>query len=85
MSGKSLVNTGESARERACTMPPRSPIFIMPSQSESTPVRPREISNAVLAEENVESMIAGKTVVSPNTSSFTTAMTKAMTKNATQI
>lgn len=33
---------------------------MMPIQSESTPVRPREISKAVLAELNVESMMARK-------------------------
>ena len=58
---------------------------MMPSQRERTPVRPREISNAVFADENVLSIIAGKTSISPRNSSFTAAMTKAMRKNAMKI
>ena len=61
MSGNSLVNTGESRRASTLTTPPFSPIFITPSHSDSTPVRPREISNAVFDDENVESIIAGNT------------------------
>ena len=85
MSGKSFVNTGLSRRDRALTMPPRSPIFIMPSQSESTPVRPSEISNAVFDEANVESIMAGNTPVSPMSTSRAAPMANAMTKNAIQM
>lgn len=62
-----------------------SPIFMMPIQSESTPVRPREISKAVLAELNVESMMAGNTPASPAKTNFPAAMRNAMPKNATQM
>ena len=60
MSGNSLVNTGLSTLARAFTTPPRSPIFITPSHSDSTPVSPSEISKAVLAELNVEINHRGK-------------------------
>ena len=61
MSGNSLLNTGESNLASAFTIPPFSPIFIMPSQRESTPVSPSDISNAVFDESNVEFIIAGNT------------------------
>ena len=61
MSGNSLQNTGLSTRASMLTMPPFSPIFIIPSHSDNTPVSPSEISNAVFDEANVESIIAGKT------------------------
>jgi len=85
MSGKSLAKTGPSRRERALTTPPFSPIFITPSQRESTPVRPREISKAVFEVSKVESMMAGKTETSPIKMSLMRAMTKATAKNAIQI
>ena len=47
--------------------------------------QPREISNAVFDEENVESIMAGNTSKSPKNISFTSAITKAMMKNAIQI
>ena len=49
ISGKMRHNTGLNNLARADTSPPFSPIFIIPIHSESTPVRPKEISNAVLA------------------------------------
>ena len=58
---------------------------MIPIQSESTPVRPREISKAVLAELNVESMMAGNTPASPAKTNFPAAMRNAMPKNATQM
>ena len=85
MSGNSLVNTGLSTLARAFTTPPRSPIFITPSHSDSTPVSPSEISKAVLAELNVESIIAGNTSVSPMKTSLTAAMANAMRKNDIQM
>ena len=61
MSGNSFVNTGDNTLANTLTTPPFSPTFITPSQSDKTPVRPSEISNAVFDEENVESIIAGNT------------------------
>ena len=85
MSGKRRVKTGESRRATAFTTPPFSPIFIMPSHRESTPVSPSEISNAVFAVSKVEFIIAGNTSVSPMKTSRTRAMQKAMRKNAIQM
>ena len=62
ISGKSLVNIGLSRRAKTSMIPPFSPIFIMPSHNESTPVSPREISKAVLEDANVESIMAGNTL-----------------------
>ena len=85
ISGNRRVKSGLSQRAMVLTRPPISPIFITPIQSDSTPVRPSEISKAVLAESNVESMMAGKTVRSPQNNSLTAATTKATRKNAIQI
>ena len=85
MSGNSLVNTGDSTRASTLTTPPFSPTFITPSQSDSTPVNPSEISKAVFDDENVESIIAGNTSKSPINTSFTAAITNATRKNAIQI
>ena len=85
MSGKSLQKSGLRPRARMWTTPPFSPIFMMPIHSESTPFRPREISKAVLAELNVESMMAGNTPASPANTNFPAAMRNAMPKNATQM
>jgi hypothetical protein len=85
MSGKSLENTGDKIRARKLTTPPFSPTFITPNQRANTPVSPKDISNAVFEEENVESIIAGNTSMSPQKINFTTAITKASRKKATQI
>ena len=85
MSGKSLVNTGESMRDKTAITPPFSPIFMMPSHNDNTPVKPKEISKAVFDESKVEFIIAGKTSMSPMKIIFNKAITKAMMKNATQI
>ena len=85
MSGKSLEKSGPSRRARALTTPPRSPIFITPSQKANTPVRPSEISKAVFDESKVDCMMAGNTSVSPINTSLTSAMAKAMTKKAIQM
>ena len=58
---------------------------MMPNQSDSTPVRPSEISKAVLDEAKVESMSAGNTVTSPRIINLTRAMTKAMMMKPIQI
>ena len=71
-------------RANAFTTPPFSPIFMIPSHNDSNPVNPSEISNPVLAELNVESMIAWNTLASPM-HSLTTATTKAIRKNEIQI
>ena len=85
MSGNKRQKTGLSQRERALIRPLFSPIFITPSQSDNTPVRPREISNAVLDESKVELMISVNIWVSPKNKSLQTATTKAITKNAIQM
>ena len=85
MSGNNLVNSGLSTLASTFTTPPFSPIFMMPSQSDNTPVRPNEISKAVFEELNVESIIAGNTSKSPQNTNFTSAITNAMMKKATQI
>ena len=85
ISGKSLVKTGLRILANTFTTPPFSPIFIMPSQRANTPVRPNDISNAVFDDEKVESIIAGKTSKSPQNTNFTSAITNATMKNATQI
>jgi hypothetical protein len=85
ISGKSLQNNGLNNLENKEMTPPFSPIFIMPSQSERTPVSPKEISKAVFEELNVELMISGKTSVSPQNTNRKTAITKAIRKKAIQI
>lgn len=84
-SGNRRLKTGLSTRAMALTTPPFSPIFITPSQSDNTPVKPNEISKAVLDETKVESIMAGKTATSPINTSFTNAMTKAIAKKAIQM
>ena len=85
MSGKSLTKTGERKRARVFTNPPRSPIFMIPNHKDSTPVSPREISNAAFDDSKVLFIIAGNTSRSPRKRSRTRATTKAMAKNAIQI
>ena len=85
ISGKRRLNTGPRSRATNWMTPPRSPIFITPIQSERTPVRPSEISKAVLAVSKVEFMMAGKTSKSPKNKRRKAAMTKAMRKKAIQI
>ena len=85
ISGNSLLKTGLNNLENKAMTPPFSPIFMMPSQSESTPVSPKEISKAVFEELNVELMISGNTPVSPKKISRKAAMTKAIKKKAIQI
>ena len=85
ISGNSLVKIGLSNLANTFTTPPFSPIFMIPSQSERTPVKPSEISKAVFDEENVESIMAGNTSKSPQNTNFITAITKAMIKKPTQI
>ena len=85
MSGNRRVKTGDSTLANTFTTPPFSPIFIMPSHSDSTPVSPSDISKAVFDESKVEFIIAGNTSTSPINTSRTAAMTKAMRKKAIQM
>ena len=85
MSGKSLENNGLSIRDSQFTTPPSSPIFIIPIQSDSTPVSPNEISNAVFDDSNVELIIVGNTSVSPKHTNRTSATIKARAKKAIQM
>ena len=84
MSGKRRVKTGLSIFESRFTMPPFSPIFITPIQSESTPVSPMEISNAVLALSNVEPTMSANTPELP-VKHWMMAHTAAKRKNAIQM
>ena len=84
MSGKSLVMSGLSQRARRFTMPPRSPIFMIPIHRLSTPVSPSEMSNAVLALSNVLFMMAGNTSVLPM-ANCTVAIRNAVAKKPIQI
>ena len=65
--------------------PPLSPTRMSPSQSVSTPVRPKEISNATLAMSKVLATMAVKTSVSCRNTSFTPATTKATRKKPIQM
>ena len=84
MSGKSRRKSGLRARARALTSPPYSPIFMMPIHRASVPVRPREISNAVFDDSNVDSMMAGNTSKFPM-HNCTVAMRKATRMNPIQM
>ena len=53
MSGKSLEKTGLNPRAKTLTTPAFSPIFMMPSQSDSTPVSPNDTSKAFFEESKV--------------------------------
>ena len=85
ISGKSLLNRGPSNRENRAMTPPCSPILMIPSQRERTPVSPNEISKAVLEELKVELIISGNTCVSPRKTSHINAVTKAIRKKAIQM
>ena len=67
------------------TTPPASPIFMMPNQSVMRPMYPNEIVAPVSAMEKRLSTMAGKTVMSPQKSSFTSPVMKAMRKKPTQM
>ena len=84
-SGNILHSIGLSNFAREAMSPLFSPIFIIPIHSDSTPVSPNDISNAVFACVKVELIISGNTVVSPMNISLPSAMTNAEIKNAIQI
>ena len=64
-------------------MPARSPIFITPSHSAITPVRPSAISNAALLLSNSAFTSAAKTSASPRKTSLNNAIRKAARKKPT--
>ena len=64
ISGNNREKNGPTILERIGTIPPFSPIFIMPSHKDIIPVRYNESSKPVLAMSNVEVSMAGKTSTS---------------------
>lgn len=50
ISGKSFVKKGLSIRANTFTIPAFSPTFMIPNHKARTPVKPKEVSNAVLDE-----------------------------------
>lgn len=85
ISGNSLEKNGEVSRAKIEITPPRSPIFIKPSQRERTPVSPSEISKAVFAEANEEFIISDQIDKFPPVTVSITATIKATKKNPNQI
>ena len=85
ISGNKRQKTGLSQRANALISPLFSPIFMTPSQSESTPVSPSETSKAVFEETKVEFMISVNISVFPVKISFPKATMKAMIKKAIQM
>ena len=83
--GNRRVKRGEMSRPKKPITPARSPIFIRPSHSDSTPVSPREISKAVAADVKDPLIISDHTAVSPQTTDLYSAITNAIRKNAIQI
>jgi hypothetical protein len=83
--GNSLEKNGDTQRANIAMIPPRSPIFIIPNQRDNTPVSPRDISNAVRADENDEFIISLHTFKSPPKVLLIIATTKAIKKKAIQI
>ncbi len=65
MPGKRRENSGLTRRPKNGITPPFSPIFMMPIQSDNTPVRPNESSKAIFAESNEEVMIRDQMSMSP--------------------
>ena len=84
ISGKSLEKKGLSIRARTLTTPALSPIFIIPNHNANTPVKPNDVSKAVLDESKVESTIFWNIVVSPINREII-PKTKAIRKNPIQI
>ncbi len=83
--GKSRRSKGAKARPSSSTAPPRSPMRMMPSQRQSTPVRPMAISKAVLAMSKVLATIACHTSGWPRKSDCTPAVTNAARKKKAQM
>ena len=85
ISGNILQKKGEVIRAKNSMTPPRSPIFIKPSQSVSTPVSPSEISKPVLALANIASITALRLLPSPEKRATASDTTTAMSTKAIQI
>ena len=58
---KELIKKGPTSLDNPFTAPPFSPIFIIPIHKHKIPVKPRAISNEVVAKSNVLEIIAEKT------------------------
>ena len=85
ISGNRRLNSGETIFARIWTAPAFSPIFMMPSQRESMPVRPRAISNAVFDMSNAPRIALLKIPVSPKASHCTMQATNAPKKKMSQM
>jgi hypothetical protein len=83
--GNKREKNGDTQRANVAIIPPRSPIFMIPNQSDNTPVRPKDISKAVRADENEEFIISLHTPISPPKKLFMIATAKAITKKAIHI
>ena len=85
MSGNRREKNGDVMRAKIDITPPRSPIFISPSHNERTPVRPSDISKAVLAEEKEAFIISDHIPALPPVTVSATATAKATKKNPNQM
>ena len=83
--GNKRANKGASARAASATRPARSPIFIKPSHSAITPVRPSEISKPLLAASNSALTMAAKMSVCPSHTACASAAARASRINADQM
>lgn len=81
ISGNIFEKNGATNREKKAITPPFSPIFIIPSHSDNTPVSPSEISKPVFAESNVEFNKSVNNVRLPLKIASKQAMIKAISKN----
>ena len=73
MSGNRRRNSGCTMRANTCTMPPRSPMRMMPIHKASTPVSPSDTSKPVRAEVKVEFTMSVNACASPSAASRTHA------------
>ena len=85
MPGNSREKIGEMSRPKNSITPPRSPTFMIPIHSVSTPVSPSEISKAKAACEKEAFIISVHTPSSPVKMVVPRAIRNAMAKKAIQI
>jgi hypothetical protein len=85
ISGNSLHSTGLRNLESELIIPLFSPIFMIPNQKASNPVRPMAISKADFEESKVELTNVVNISVSPKNIVLQSATKKATTKKAIQI
>ena len=83
--GKIRTSSGRTRRESSCTAPPASPTFIRPRKNASIPVRPIEISKAVLAMLKEAVTISPKTPALPAKTSCPRAKRMPRKKNESQM